>query len=125
MVPVTQDDTCFATRHYWQDVKLTDDPLDSLSTLYLDEIQCPRTFREEGAKERFSYLLDCATEFRVNGVIAYSLRYCDSHAYDLPDVRDTFEGAELPVLHFLDDYSMTTMARLRTRIEAFIEMIRS
>ncbi len=120
---VVMDDTCFGTRHYWKDVKLTDDPLDSLSTRYLDEIQCPRTFREEGVKERFSYLLDYATEFRVDGVIAYSVRYCDTHAYDLPDVRDTFEGAKLPVLHLLDDYSMTTMARLKTRIEAFIEMI--
>ena len=117
------DDSCIGTRHYWQDVKVTDDPLDGLSSRYLDETRCPRTFRETKAKETLSYLLDYAREFGVNGIITYSVRYCDSHAYDLPDLGDIFKGAGLPVLHLLDDYNMTSMARLRTRIEAFLEMI--
>ena len=120
---VVMDDSCIGTRHYWQDVKVTDDPLDGLSSRYLDETHCPRTFRETKAKETLSYLLDYAREFGVNGIITYSVRYCDSHAYDLPDLGDIFKGAGLPVLHLLDDYNMTSMARLRTRIEAFLEMI--
>ena len=59
----------------------------------------------------------------MNAVILQVIRYCDTHEYDAPDVRDYLQGAGLPVLHLERDYGATGLAPLRTRIQAFLEMI--
>ena len=114
---------CFGTRQFWSDVEQTPDPLDGLSQRYLGRIYCPRSFREGKAKDRFEYLLDFARDFSVNSAVLYTIRYCDTYGFDLPDVRDILKEAGLPVLVILDDYSDTSVAALRTRIQAFVEMI--
>ena len=120
---VVMDDLCMGTRSCWHDVEGTADALTSIAARYLDKIPCPRTYREEDPDIRFRYLLEYAREFNVNGVILYIIRFCDTHEFDAPDVRDYLQGEGLPVLHIEDDYSITTIGQLRTRIQAFIERI--
>lgn len=126
---VVVDDLCLGTRYYWYDVERTDDPLDGLATRYLDKIPCPRTYkdfpgtRRADLDNRFRYLLNFARDFSVNGVILYIIRFCDTHEFDVPDVIDYLRDAGLNVLHLEDDYSLGTMMQLRTRIQAFLEMI--
>lgn len=118
---VVVDDLCIGTRHYWHDVEATEDPLDGLAARYLDKIPCPRTFR--AAKHRFQYLLDYARSFGVDGVILYIIRFCDSHGYDAIPVRDYLRENGVAVLHLTDDYSLGSIAQLRTRVQAFLELI--
>ncbi|HEY50073.1 MAG TPA: 2-hydroxyacyl-CoA dehydratase, partial [Dehalococcoidia bacterium] len=125
---VVIDDACIGTRVYWHDVQTEGNPLDNLATRYLDRVMCPRTARERtGSREkdldiRFGHILGLAREFRVNGVILYILRYCDNFGFDVPDLRDYMEKAGLPVL-FVEDEYLISSARLKTRIEAFTEMV--
>ena len=125
---VVADDICIGTRIYWQDVEIEGDPLDNLVTRYLEKVTCPRTYRERtGSREddlnnRFGHIRDIAHDFNVNGVVLYILRYCDNFGFDVPDMKDYLEKAGLPVLHIEDDY-FVNKARLKTRIEAFLEMI--
>ena len=67
--------------------------------------------------------MDFAREYGIKGVILYVVRYCDTFELDAPGVRDYFQEAGFPVLHIEDDYSTTTIGQLRTRIQAFLEMI--
>ena len=126
---VVMDDLCTGTRHFWHDVPLTADPLDGIVKRYLESIPCPRTYREPpGGHEadlenRFGYLKQFAQDFKVNAAILYIIRYCDTHELDMPDVRDYLQGLGYPVLHLEDDYNLTTIGQLRTRIQAFLEMI--
>lgn len=129
---VVVDDQCMGTRHFFADVEITEDPLDGLVLRYLDKIQCPRTCRGEEATtykgnlgQRFSYILDYARDFKANGVILQILRFCDSHAYELPDLRDYLREAGLPVLALDHEYSLSAIGPLKTRIQAFVEMIGS
>ena len=41
---VVIDDTCVGSRPYFNDVKVTSNPLDGLAQHYLTHIKCPRTF---------------------------------------------------------------------------------
>jgi benzoyl-CoA reductase subunit C len=126
---VVMDDLCVGSRCYWHDVEMTGDPVNDLSTRYLGKLTCPRTFREkEGTRQedldnRFGYLLEFAKEFNVDGVIFYLFRNCDTFAFDAPDVRDYLRQAGLPVLHLEDEYNMSGIARLKIRVQAFVEMI--
>ncbi|MDY6843588.1 MAG: 2-hydroxyacyl-CoA dehydratase family protein [Thermodesulfobacteriota bacterium] len=128
---VVMDDLCFGSRMYWHDVEMTDDPFDGLVVRYLEKLVCPRTYKgrpaertyEEDLEFRFGYLGDFVREFNVNGVIIYIIRFCDIHELDLPDVRDYLKGKGLSVLHLEDDYTLASIAGLRTRVQAFLEMI--
>ncbi len=126
---VVMDDLCTGTRCFWNDVPLTPDLLDGLAERYLDKLPCPRTYRprtgtrQEDLENRFSYLRQYLKDFQVEGVILYIMRFCDTHEFDAPDVKDYVEGLGLPVLHIEHDYSSSTLEPLRTRVQAFAEMI--
>jgi len=62
-------------------------------------------------------------QWHVNGVILQSLRYCDIHGYEVPGLRDYLEHTGLPNTYLEWDYSKAALAPLRTRIEAFLEVI--
>jgi benzoyl-CoA reductase subunit C len=126
---VVIDDLCFGTRPYWFEVEVSDNLLGSLAKSYLERLNCPRTYRESPGshradlESRFGYLYQFARDFKVNGVILYIVRYCDTHAFDAPDVREYLEGKGLPVLEIEGDYPIGSLAGLRTRIQAFLETV--
>lgn len=132
---VVMDDIGMGSRAYFPDVELTDDPLDGLAYRYLVALKSPRTFREtvlSGAKRkdyltdlenRFGYLKDYARDWHVNGVIMAALRYCDSHGYEVPGLRDYLESIGLPSIYLEHNYSQSALAQLRTRVQAFLEVI--
>jgi len=126
---VVADDLCFGTRSYWFEVPLTDDPLVGLAETYLDKIHCPRTFRqspgthEQDLENRFGHIYEMAREFGVQAVIVFIMRYCDTHAFDAPDLKQYLEGKGLSVLHIEEDYPTSSVGRLKTRVQAFVETI--
>jgi len=125
---VVVDDLCTGTRTFWQDVEITTDPLDGIVKRYLS-IYCPRSYiaqgstREKDLDNRFGYLGRYVRDFKVDGAILYILRYCDTYEMDAPDVRDFLRNQGIPVLILEDDYTLTSSGQLRTRIQAFLEMI--
>lgn len=126
---VVMDDLCIGSRSYSLDVTTNGDPLNNLSNQYLGNLICPRTYKtktgshQEDLENRFGYLLSFVKNFKVNGVIIYLFRNCDSFAFDAPDLRDYLQEKGLPVLALEEEYSMSGIARLKTRIQAFLEMI--
>jgi benzoyl-CoA reductase/2-hydroxyglutaryl-CoA dehydratase subunit BcrC/BadD/HgdB len=131
---VVMDDTCVGSRPFFNDVKITTDPIDGLAQHYLVDIKCPRTFRArdfyaakknymEDLKTRFSYLSDYAREWTANGVILQSVRYCDTHGYEVPQVRDYLKEIDLPGIYLEHDYTVGALAPLKTRVQGFLEII--
>ncbi|MCX5909572.1 MAG: 2-hydroxyacyl-CoA dehydratase family protein [Deltaproteobacteria bacterium] len=119
---VVIDDTCIGTRSFMQDVPETADPLDGLVTAYFTSFLCPRTDRGAEAG-RLQYIADLAKEYRANGVVMYIYSYCDPHKFDVPDVREFLKKEGLPSLIIDDDYTLTNLAAIRTRIQAFLELL--
>jgi len=120
---VVIDDLNTGTRSYFYPVSEDGSPEMVLAQTYLGAQPCPRTFREGSPRERFQYLLDFARDFHVDGVILYVTRFCDTHEYDAPDVKRVLQEEGYPVLHLEVDYSIAAMEQLRTRVQAFIEML--
>jgi benzoyl-CoA reductase subunit C len=130
---VVMDDTCVGSRAFFDDVKLTVDPLDGLSEHYLNHIKCPRTFiadyyaytknYTEDLKTRFGYLGNYARDWQVDGVILEALRYCDTHGYEVPAIKDYFKQIGLPAIFIEHDYTRGVLSQLKTRVEGFLEII--
>ena len=74
-------------------------------------------------ESRFGYLRDYAKEWDVKGVILQSLRYCDTHGYEVPGIKDYLDNIGLPNIYLEHDYSEAALAPLRTRVQAFLEML--
>lgn len=126
---VVVDDLCPGTREYFPQVSPTDDPIPALAERYLIKINCARTYRrktgtyEEYLEERFGHIGKFVKEFNVDGVILYFYKYCDPFGFEVPQMKSYIEGMGTPVLYLEDEYSMSTIGRLRTRIQAFLELI--
>ncbi len=125
---VVSDFTCPGLREYGQDVEPHTDPLVGLAGRYLN-LNCARTYRGETGKqsddfeERFGIIGRLATDFRVRGVIIRVHRCCDPYGLEVPALRSYLANHGLAVLYIEDDYSIMDIGRLRTRIQAFIELI--
>jgi len=126
---VVVDDLCIGTRPYWREVEITADPLDGLVTGYLDEIKCARTYRartgtrKEDLDNRFGHILNFAKDFKVNGVIMLIINYCDTYAFEAVEVRDYLKEAGFPGIILEVDYTLLSIDWLKTRIQAFLEMV--
>jgi len=68
--------------------------------------------------------LQKAQACRAHGVIGYTLKFCDPYLARLPLVRAAMKAANLPVLLLEGDCTLRSIGQQRTRIEAFIEMLR-
>ncbi len=126
---VVADDLCPGGRESLADVDVTDDPIDGIAERYLRKIKCGRTYRErkgsheEYLEERFGHMSRMIEDFRVDGVVLYIYKYCDPFGFEVPQIKSYIESKGTPVLYLEDEYSMSTIGRLRTRIQAFLELI--
>jgi benzoyl-CoA reductase subunit C len=127
---VVVDSLCIGTRDYWPRVEVENDPMDALARRYLDKINCPRTYREKSGdtyekdlESRFGDMGSLIKEFKVDGVILYVYKYCDPFGFEVPARKAYLDLLKTPVLYLEDEYSAGTIGRLRTRIQAFLEMI--
>ncbi|OGP89686.1 MAG: hypothetical protein A2156_00565 [Deltaproteobacteria bacterium RBG_16_48_10] len=127
---VVADTICNGTRDYFPQTDVGGDPIDALSHRYLDKINCPKTYRENKAgtfegdvASRFGDIGAYAKEFKVDGAILYVYKYCDPFGFEVPARKAYYQSIHVPLLHLEDVYSAGTMGQLKTRIQAFLEMI--
>ena len=127
---VVVDTTCNGTRDSLPRVDEGEDPIKALARRYLDKINCPKTYREnktgvfqEDIAARFGDIGAYAREFRADGAILYVYKFCDPFGFEVPARKAYYESIKVPLLHIEDLYSAGTIGQLKTRIQAFLEMI--
>lgn len=129
---VVADFLCPGIREYWPNAELTEDPMEGIAERYLAKINCPRTYKEwtrgtyrDYLEVRFGSISRVIKDFKVDGVILYIYKYCDPFGFEVPVLKSYIESLGIPVLYLEDEYSMATIARMRTRGQAFLELISS
>jgi len=128
---VVADDLCPGARESLSYVDTTARPIDGIAERYLRKIYCGRTFRErkgsyqEYMEERFGHIARSIKDFKVDGVVLYIYKYCDPFGFEVPQMKSYIESKGTPVLYLEDEYLMSTIGRLRTRIQAFLELLGS
>jgi benzoyl-CoA reductase subunit C len=126
---VVADDLCPGAREFMSLVDVTPDPVAGLAERYLRKIKCGRTYREmegnyeEYLEDRFGHMGRMIKDFGVDGVVLYIYKYCDPYGFEVPQIKSFIEAKGTPVLYLEDEYSMSTIGRLRTRIQAFLELL--
>ncbi|MFW5629203.1 MAG: double-cubane-cluster-containing anaerobic reductase [Acetivibrio ethanolgignens] len=72
---------------------------------------------------RIDDILRMAKEYQVDGVIDVNLKFCCLYDTEGYTVEKALKEAGIPVLGIETDYTDTDEQQLRTRIEAFVEML--
>lgn len=116
------DDLCFGSRYFWDEVAEDGDPLEALSHRYLEKIPCgciplPRY-------SRYEFVRELIKDYRVEGVIFFGQKFCDPYAYDFPDHQPLLEKDGIPVIQLEVEHASVGAGQLKTRVQAFVEMIR-
>ena len=121
---VVTDSACYGTRTFWVEVdEKNKDPLGSLARYAIQEKpSCPRMFLD--FPQRSEYIQKMVKDFKVDGIIALRMVYCDLWAGELFMQEKVLDKADIPVLHMDREYTMAgTVGQVRTRAQAFIESI--
>jgi benzoyl-CoA reductase subunit C len=118
---VVWDDFCTSTRYFEGVVDETGDPIQALAQRYLNRVVCPA--KHSGLYDRGNYLIEKVRENRAQGVIFLFLKFCDPHAFDYPYMKAMLDKEGIPSLMVEIEDQIASEGQLRTRCEAFMEML--
>ncbi len=124
---ITGDDLCTGARM----IRKIDIDHDDPNSLFLqiagqiiNKPPCARTFSADEPIEIAKDIITGARESDARAVICHTLKFCDPYLVRLPLVRKALQDAGLPMLLLEGDCTLRSIGQHRTRIEAFIEMLR-
>jgi benzoyl-CoA reductase subunit C len=118
---VVVETACYGLRNIIRDIPETGDPLSNIASFYLNAGACPAKIPSENW---FEETLETATEYRAQGVVFIIEKYCDPFGFVYPDLRDKFKERRIPSIKIDTGEGHFPLAQIRTRIEAFLEMIK-
>lgn len=118
---IVADDLCIGSRYFWDLVEPASDPIRSLANRYQMRIACPCKHPSE---ERMERILEEVKKHRVEGVISIVQKYCDTHLFEYPYMRDVLQKNDIPFLYLETEDRLGEEGQFKTRVQAFIEMLR-
>ena len=95
--------------------------LRDIAARYLDKPPCPRM---RDFARRLTYLSQVISERRIEGVICFYYKFCDLFMSEYPVLRRAMQDMGLPILLLEDEGEATLSGQHRTRVEAFLEVLR-
>lgn len=118
---VVGDDLCTGSRYFAGGIDLEGDLLKAIAARYAGRICCPA--KHQGLSARAGRLLELVGKTGAKGVILYHLKFCDPHAFDYPYLKEALAKEGVPCLLIEAQDSPASPGQIRTRCEAFLEMI--
>lgn len=112
-------ENCIGTKNFEMLVDENKEPIDAIAERYLNipcSIMTPNDDRMNRIKE---YIKD----YSVDGVVDVTLTACHTYAIETEKVRRTVESCGKSYLAIETNYSNSDAGQLRTRLEAFVEML--
>jgi benzoyl-CoA reductase/2-hydroxyglutaryl-CoA dehydratase subunit BcrC/BadD/HgdB len=117
------EEFCEGLRDYWEPVSVDGDPLRALADGYFMQ-RVPAAFFRGATQERIDFLSRLIADFRVDGVVWYSLLYRETYGIEAYLFQRAADKMNLPMLNIASDYDASETGALRTRIETFVETLK-
>jgi benzoyl-CoA reductase/2-hydroxyglutaryl-CoA dehydratase subunit BcrC/BadD/HgdB len=122
---VVGEESCIGTRNIRDLVEEKGETVEELLEAVIDRymrIDCacftPNT-------ERMEHVVQMARELKADGVIHFALNFCQPYTIESFKVDKALQKAQIPMLAIETDYSMEDVEQLKTRVEAFVEMVKN
>ena len=99
-------------------------PLRAIARHYLLTSQCTRFMEQEEMRGRKKFIADLAKEYKADGVIIASNKFCEYWSYErMIDTIVLPRDYGFPVCSIEKEYINSASGQLRTRFQAFVESI--
>jgi benzoyl-CoA reductase/2-hydroxyglutaryl-CoA dehydratase subunit BcrC/BadD/HgdB len=116
---IVAEESCTGTRSFWDLVDENKEPMIALAERYI-KIPCSCMSPND---RRIDNILELAREFRIDGVIYYTLQFCHGYNIEKQKVQKALKEAGIPMLSIETDYSDSDVEQIGLRVDAFMEMI--
>lgn len=117
---IVVEDHCMGLSPLYYDIKEDTDPYLALANGYIDQAPCARMTPIE---KRLEFSGKLAGEYKADAVIYTYLKFCPCYGLPKNKFLRYFQRLGIPVLELPSDYSQSDIGQLKTRIEAFLEVL--
>lgn len=123
-VPVVAEESCIGARYFSDLVEPKGDSMDSLLEALVDKYSKISCACFTPNRERIDKVTQMANDFNADGVVYNVLQYCHTYNVEAVKVEKALRAAGIPMLKIETDYGSEDVEQIRTRVEAFTEMLR-
>jgi benzoyl-CoA reductase/2-hydroxyglutaryl-CoA dehydratase subunit BcrC/BadD/HgdB len=116
---IADDDMC--TGHRYFSTLVAEPTIEGVVRRYINRPHCAAKHRDNYSRQR--YLTELAEKRRINGVIFFYLKFCEPHSFDYPDLKKAFDSKNIPSQLIEVEQSLAPSGQLRTKMQAFTEML--
>ena len=121
---VVADTLCFGSRAHQALVdEASDDPLEAVCRRYFFQLSCARMIGN--FEDRLVSLTALCEERNVEGVVFQRLKFCDPWGGEAHNMRHRLKELGMPFLFLEREYGRVHAGQVRTRVQAFHELIES
>ena len=85
--------------------------------------QMPSASFDTLTNPRSEFLVNAVREKNADGVLLLHLKYCEPENFDYYDMEQALKKAGVPVQRIETEFEETSLGQLRTRVQAFMEML--
>jgi len=119
---VAADSLCFGTRAHQSPVdEGAGDLFEALCQRYFFQTPCARMIGN--FSERFEAMMVTIEERKIDGVVFQRLKFCDPWGAEAHKLRLRCKRVGVPLLVLEREYGLVHAGQVRTRVQAFLEMI--
>ena len=121
---IVSDLMCYGVKNFADDVILENgmEPVEAISKRLYYRLSCPRVMNDH--QRRLQYIANEIKHSKIDGVILQKINNCDLHGCDNMLFSHELKELNIPILNLDREFFQSDTTRLRTRIEAFLEMIK-
>jgi len=114
------EDISNGVKYFEGNVDLNKDPITALADYYLEKAPCARMIDSD---KRRNHILKLIEEYKVDAVIYFSLKFCATNLLDFSYQKEQLKKRGIPVLFLEGERFVVNFSQLKTRIQAFMEML--
>jgi benzoyl-CoA reductase/2-hydroxyglutaryl-CoA dehydratase subunit BcrC/BadD/HgdB len=124
---IVADELCSSERIAYDPVGVDewsmDDMINAIGERYLMASTCPCFSSAEGNVDRVNWLINKVKEWNVQGVIYCVVRGCMLYAMEYTRIKKALDQNKTPVYYLDTEYTREDVGQIKTRVEAFLEML--
>jgi benzoyl-CoA reductase subunit C len=115
------DDHCTGSRYFWDEVPSGNNLMESIAARYINRVPCPS--KDWPQRSRIEHIKQLARDWKVQGAVVIQQKFCDPHELDIPSIIDGLKQMGIPS-QFLEFDVTVPVGQFKTRVEAFLEMLK-
>jgi benzoyl-CoA reductase/2-hydroxyglutaryl-CoA dehydratase subunit BcrC/BadD/HgdB len=120
---IVGEESCVGSRYYSTSTPPNDGTLDGQLKAISQRLLSTHCACFTPNEERIDDIIAMARDLGADGVIHYSLAFCQTYAAEAFKVEKALQKEGIPVLSLESDFSANDAAQLMTRAQAFLEML--